>query len=145
MNPSRSFRIAVILQWVVAGLFVLFCWLLVSINFLAMNVDNEESFSDGLWLRVAYMILPCICVITTALLLGMRKKIGWWMSVAMDITFGVLAAVLANQDLSRLGSGRDAVELHVHQSELLINLSVLLLCATVLYLIANKSSRTLFE
>jgi hypothetical protein len=75
----------------------------------------------------------------------MRKKIGWWMSVAMDIAFGVLAAVLANQDLSRLRSGRDAVELQVDQSELLINLSVLLLCATILYLIANKSSRTLFE
>jgi hypothetical protein len=43
---------------VVAGLFVLFCGLLVSINFGAMDVDKEESFSDGLWLRVAGMIFP---------------------------------------------------------------------------------------
>jgi hypothetical protein len=141
MKPSRSLRVAVILQWVVAGLFVLVCWLLVSVDFGAMDVDNEESFSDGLWLRVAYIILPCTWVIATALLLGMRKRIGWWMSIAMDIAFGVLAAFFVSHDISQLRGGLDAVA----HSELLITLSALLMCATILYLIAKKSSRTLFE
>lgn len=108
-----------------------------------MDTDKHSTWEwIGDWTGLLQLLVMHSSPVFAALLVWMRKPVGWWLSLGFDVFTGIVFVVLIGFDLRHEGSF--AAYRHALLYDFIAHLVILALIAGTIVLLVLPQSRTFF-